>query len=759
MDPSDESKFHSEKQDSLVRRASRFWMFVAFLSLAHCGPTDEAGREGPAWPAATRSVPTFGYDALRTGSTHSSLTADHYTPLTVERLPHSEQSQAPMPLYWNGVQDPVEGFESRRLLFFGTYGAFKAVDIETHELVWSLELPWRRSRGTAVLDLTRGKIYFATSLARGEAPAPWANAPFRLRIHSVDLDGSNHRRMELDLDRLLASEPIPSTIPPSSMVHCNTALGLNDRPGAHYVFFGCSMQNGQGGQNYRNLRGARGMVLGVHLDAAGDLIRDAAVSTFFPSRVTDHPETGFDTGVWSSGAAPGLLPDNTLLVATGNGPLIPAEENFGCSVVRIDGTTLRPKPGRSGHAFYSIDDGEFRECHAMNIDMSCSGVASLEHQGQFYSVVTGKDGTLKSFDPTDLPGTDASKKVRFPNEGAGCGLPSIYRTAEGSLRATVVGRRGISSVRRTGDWTVESDARAAFLERAGYRRGACVGWIQRTPEGGGRPFVAHYSGPFRADRVTLTEGSRFTRQIRAGGIRFDAQREAAGAWSTGRTASYLPTDLVGYTFEGAKNPPPGFEFSELRVYASVDGGLYSLPEAIPKAVLFEDSDFRAPHRRQQLFGERFLPHNQGMALVRSQPIGLDWCGEADETNRTRLFAWVRRGKADPPGWLARGFEIAPDRSLAPRWTYIEDNDETVFRNSSPVTTTADDGAGLVIFAVQGAASSYLILLNAETGARVDKIAFPGAPHFTMPLVVGDRIYFATRGEGIYVFRSKSATGG
>ncbi len=87
---------------------------------------------------------------------------------------------------------------------------------------------------------------------------------------------------------------------------------------------------------------------------------------------------------------------------------------------------------------------------------------------------------------------------------------------------------------------------------------------------------------------------------------------------------------------------------------------------------------------------------------------------------------LRRRRPERAGWVVHGVEIAPDRSLRRLWTHVGSSD-FAYPNSNLVTT------------------------HSGSGEVVDRIPFDAVPYFTMPVVVGERIYLASRNDAVLVF--------
>ena len=722
----------------------RYVMILAALGLA--GDFWLASRRAGPIDTSAPSVSQFGYNELRAGSVYSSLTVESYTPLKPRKLPEKKIVYAAMPVYLNGERNPFPGVEGRHLIFYGSVHRMSAIDLVDHRPLWTLDVEGWASDQAPVIDLERGKLYFS---AYTDEESERGLPKLRVWLYSVNLDGSELDGFEVDIDSLFAPEGLTPPTDPSELLHCRTALGLNDEPDSHYVYFGCSMNPAPEGAPYDHARGNHGILVAAHLDEQGKLLGGDRVSAFSPSRVTDNPQTGFATGIWNSGSAPARLPGNSLLVATGNGPLIPEEDNYGCSIVRVDGRTLAVSQSEAGESYYSVDDADYRECHAQNIDIGCSATAVIEHDGQMFAVAGGKDGSLKSFDPHRLPGSHRADKIEHGIGGPICGQPIVRLNKDGQVQALAVAGNS-DRWEKPSDWTIATAAAHTRLADLGYRQGPCVGLLPREKPTNGLALSLLYAGRFRHDFVALPEGGELAQQLVDGSFQPRDRRESVTTVERAEGARYVPVQGLGWLYSSRSlTAPRGFSYARLETYASGSGGLYTLPAA--------DRTQPAEHRNAEaepVRGKEDLQQTPAYFLASDAEAGPCEGWTAAGLEPIHFYTWSRPKRET--GWVAASFVLGRDREPKPLWAH-ERADGTAHLFSSPVFTQAPEGqTGLAIFPVAAGSSGRLVILNAETGDLVDEIPFDGLPHFTMPLVVGDRIYMSTWLGGMYVFARESS---
>ena|GEM_PF-3700097 len=411
----------------------------------------------------TPSALTFGYGELRPGSTQSCMSSGNYSGFTVEKVPLPFANTPAMLLYWNGLSDKSGPFRGKRVLIGQSYpAAVYAYDIDTKKVLWSHaffeQLPGKNSMpinsSAPVVDRVRGRIY-GTFIEEKFAGKKATDSRLTQHYYSIGIDGTGAEHQKVDLAKVLLSKDTTATPQEiSKYIRCRTALGLNLEASPPYVYSGCSVARAfsfQGSafvhqESYQNTKGIRGVLLALPLDPVNghfDLRKE--IGSFIPSKVGPAPEMGVDAGIWHSGGAPTLLPGNHLLFATGNGIFRPDLEVYGCAVLRLNGSTLKLD---GNDAYYFSSKGEDvakagQLCSISNLDPSSSSLATIERDGRYFSVIGGKDGWLKAFDPLHLPGSSASPSSEAKIvDGHLFGQPVIFPTKRNVGLVSIGGNGG-----------------------------------------------------------------------------------------------------------------------------------------------------------------------------------------------------------------------------------------------------------------------------------------------------------------------------
>lgn len=412
-------------------------------------------------PGTTPSVLTFGYTPLRPGSTRSCLSSAWYSGLADEKLEPGTDNTPAMLLYWNGLKErgPYEG--KRVLLGQGYPAAVYAFDLDEKKVLWRHEFfpAAKADRHTMpinssapVIDRRTHRIY-GSFIEERYVGKKATDSRLTQHYFSIGLDGSGPEHRVVDLASILLEKGTSATPEQiSKYIRCRTALGLNTEASPPYVYSGCSVARAfsyQGAQfvhqeSKQDTKGIRGVLLALPLDPVSGRFKGKE-RAFIPSKLGPEPEAGVDAGIWHSGGAPVVLPGNKLLLATGNGIFKPDDEVFGCAVLRLDGASLRPD---GENPYYFSAKGEeplkaSRLCHAGNLDPSSSSPATLERDGKLYSVIGGKDGWLKAFDPLHLPGitADPASEARIV-DGFLFGQPVAFPARRNAALVSIGGNGG-----------------------------------------------------------------------------------------------------------------------------------------------------------------------------------------------------------------------------------------------------------------------------------------------------------------------------
>lgn len=670
----------------------------------------------------------FGFNSHHGGVQRAPLSVQRYSKKLAFYPSKGIRAERPMPIFVNGNELKLPAFDGIQVLIFGSGKELLAWDLLANRIIWRVSKLPGELFSTPLLDPTFGRIYFLTSnWTRHEHPNP-KQAVFTIEhwIHSIGVDAQNLHSIKVPTRDFLDHKYSELTHDPSSFSMCKTAIGINRVVSPKYIYFGCSMLTEPKFELfYGHMKGSRGLLFAVRLDHERHVMKEG-IAAFSPSTPTANPHSGFDTGIYNVGSGPVVLDDGSLIFATGNGPFFPDEQNYGCSVLRINGTTLKPEAKEGDYEYYSLEDGEFNECHGANLDMGSSSVVLMRTGGRYYAAITGKDGSVKSFDPFNLPGQDRSRKHEYKLGGFLHGQPAIWRAANGEIRINVIGRKE-SAPRLERELVIATEATRRKL-RNEYESLACVGLIATAPGPGRVPLNLFYSGPYRNDYVIFTGNDS----------------EATDRYVERDPLPYRYQSSIGWIGQDANVQGPGdYRAEVLNLYGD------TLPHYHRKVGYFNAT----PVLAKENFPDEIRAVGTTGYIFTDQ--NTDGCGSYQGDEFERIYLLSRRTEYENRALFA-AFTINPDYTLSKRWiSYADEGFEP--HNMSPLVILPrnKDETPLMVFAVAEIGSeqlkSQLIVADAETGDIIDKIPFEGRPKSTMPMVFGNDIIVTTQDHGMVFF--------
>jgi len=208
------------------------------------------------------------------------------------------------------------------VIFVSADGFLKAFDFDKEEELWRLKIQDPKLILTGnhpILDSESGRIFIK----------------MKYGLFSASLDGTSEEMWIFNpLDYLPTEQRDPALL--KGPITCHTGLAISETQHERKIIYGCSSPSG-----YSQDRGKSGFVVGFPIDRNGLFSKGNKLKFFSASQKTKNPQTGFATGIWMTGAPPAILPNGDFLVTTGNGPFLPDEHNFGCSLLRVNGTTFQ----------------------------------------------------------------------------------------------------------------------------------------------------------------------------------------------------------------------------------------------------------------------------------------------------------------------------------------------------------------------------------------------------------------------------------
>ena len=130
-----------------------FSILCIFLSLCHFTP-NRAMPKGQ-----TPSVLTFGYDELRSGKGVSLIDINKKIKIKHLLFEQGKSAYRTMPLYINGFQEETNLFPKKRVIIFSYKNIIKAVDIDSDQIIWKVQIPFGRIYNTPVINIETKSLY------------------------------------------------------------------------------------------------------------------------------------------------------------------------------------------------------------------------------------------------------------------------------------------------------------------------------------------------------------------------------------------------------------------------------------------------------------------------------------------------------------------------------------------------------------------------------------------------------------------------
>lgn len=701
-----------------------FFSWICFQAL------EGERREGALRVGQTPSVLMFAYDSLRSGEASSILPSD--STLYARRLQFEPGKKADkwMPLYVNGFLEGKKYFPGRRVIIFSSSHILIAADVDTQEVLWKLELDYRIV-GTPVIDLNSGLIYVKGSK---ESELQYDHSLFL-----VSLDGVLQEELKIDMAKLMSSEktPLQNPVP---RIHCKTALGLNRRSvDVPYVYFGCSIATIPGIKKaqYGSVRGIRGSVVAVELNDNGSLRGNDPVKIFFTSAMTQKKFSGFDTGVYNLGSAPSVLEDGSMLVATGNGPVFHDLDNYGCSIVRLSGNSLKPMRNANDRVYaMSMNQPPYNECWFLNAEYTSSAVASIKAGKEYVSAITDKQGALTVFNPYDLGQAKLRVSRALVGSSPTYGQPVISMGHSNKANVYTVSSSG-------SHFSIQNHFLVTEKKLKGMpniEKSQCFGYILAENQMGTKPLYLMYSGNLRDTYANAVEGTVIYQQLTS----FFSEifgRTAGGYYTENLWAPFVPQEKLGYILTSPQGPsiPSGFQLEEINLAQFLNVKIKNEPNSAKTFILREAAN--SPSCKK---------------------INDQWTSLYKVTDEKEIGL--------PEGLYANAFAVDENLKLIKLWQFKEENLTSV--RAHPVIAKSVFGErSVLIFLANTKTQSiregfysdrvneermYMMLLDAKTGEALKKIEMEGHMHFSMPLIVDNLVIVPTFDKGLQVISFSSS---
>ena len=647
-------------------------------------PSKTVNHRPPISPAVTQ----FGYGPLNAASTVSRFDSRSSFRLRVRLLTGVDNTTRLMPLVIDGV------------LIYGTKdNALVAQDIDEDKVLWKVHLSEGLASAPAV-SRSNNRIYFYTT-GHGTRDG------IVHVLHQINLDGTDLKSWPIDLGSIYAARGLTRPDLWENRIHCKTAVALHESADGNTLFIGCSIATSPD-QNlrYGDTRGLTGLILEFKTDRAGNLSTGALSNWFETSRLTGKLWQGFDTGIYDIGSKPAVLPDGSLIVATGNGPVAFEDGNFGCSVISI-------RPDMKVIRGFSRFGETSQECWSANVEYSNSSVAVTLLGTVPIGGVISKDGIATLFDLNNMDSRKNSVVEIAIGGMSTYGQPAIWKSAADKARFFFQASTGHRSDTERGKDLLVAEENLKQFPNPSTR--SCFGYLSRNPAS--KKLSLLYSGALRDDYRVVANPSETYQQITSA---FSEQFGDAGkAWFT-RTlwAPYQWISDLGYLFE-----QPG-------------------------------------QSSQKLVFERWAGEEPLGFLKPGKSV--ENCPDPGDKELQAVYQLTFARQNHPIGYssvVAIDIDSSLEHSIA--WRYPLKDSEHLF-NSHPMVSTDPGGRNPVVILPIGTSvegqppMAALLFLDGDTGRELYREPFQGAVAYSMPLVFDDYVILSTTDSGLKIFQLQAA---
>jgi hypothetical protein len=468
---------------------------------------------------------------------------------------------------------------------------------------------------------------------------------------------------------------------------------------------------------------------------------------------TDTDPEAVGGGIWMAGTPPAVLADGSVVFTTGNGSLDPDRGSYGCSLVRLAASALRPGARENPVGYFSPKGVDSNECFVTNREMASSAPSTMP--GSELVVVGGKDGRIRSFEARALKGPES-----LPSEVERMGESAFGQVAvfpgPGKLPWVVAGGMEFATVaQRVDAYLAEPSIRG--LDRAQQRE--CLGFVRKSDGGNGPSFVTLFGRAMDPRAAVVPVGSAAHRELmttahraRKWYVTYDHDAITNG-WTALREIS--PHFRFWRPEEKA---PAGWRKQKLYWGAlQEDGPLYVYK-------FFERPIVRAGRGDGGLEarGAPFLRDSVGAVMV---PAGGEW----PDCEAPPLKGWMPLYRVsftslpdsfESVNWRVRAYELQADRSIKRVWSFSQGGwrfpkarKEMLFNTNLFTAFSPGAEQGVVLQPVL-ADPPYVQLLDVFSGRPLGTLPFTGGMHFSYPVTHGKYVLVPTQGDGLFVYEAK-----
>ena len=615
-----------------------------------------------------------------------------------------------------------------RILILLTNRSIISYNIDKRSISWEKSIPndGNTSQSVPILNIKNKKIYFRTIHYKELSKKKTPKREITHYIVQIDLDGKNMKSFYIDIASLF---PEQLQISAKERISCKTALSLLQTEDSNLLYLGCGMgfvrtHNFLYGEN----QGLSGLVISFLLDDHGDIIPPSPYRAFKTSKPTKSKNYGYDSGIYLLGGNFPILPDTSLLIGTGNGPVDFDKENFGCSVLNLDKNLNIVKNANETPKVFTLYDNVSGECWSRNDEYSSSTITYEELNGKIIAVAMGKHGNITFFDTQKMDQKNIYKiTFRQKNNRARYGNIPVWKTNNKKLRFYFF----VPPSFRTEATLLTKE----LLSQYRVLKKNCYGFVSREEEG--REVALYYSGDRRKDYIVVVEGTRAAKELNSSFSPLFGKTNYR-AFAKNFIARYKKINTLGH------------------LIPSKNQNTFSSPE-LSKEFSFvpwmKDVQY-SKYRSSKINNIPISDTNQGFFKYKGQ--NTEECPSLKQESLMPLYHTTIYPPEKlypileaPPEAFVIAVDIDQDFSVSTAWTYKLPFNRTFALSHAVLSTNVQNENPILIVATEDIATkgkkTSLVFIDGETGNKKEELnAIDGRiSSYSMPVLFDEYLLVAT----------------
>ncbi|MBD64341.1 MAG: hypothetical protein CME62_03990 [Halobacteriovoraceae bacterium] len=635
-------------------------------------------------------------------------------------------------------------YNKQDFIFFGTKdGSFNCVNLKNNQLIFSTKIEGVMT-STPVIDPATKRIYLVSRDMND------------FKLFALDIKGKVIAKEVINLKEILAQKGIDSNQIDLTYYAQRTALGLNKINSRPYIFFAFtnakgSFYLGQHSANsfYNTSRGASGIVLGYYLDNSKGLSKDPPLIFFTSHPVRDQSFSGNNSGVYLSGGGITLLPQNELIIATGNGQFQPEAKQYGCSLLKLKGHNFEIIKNRHKPVVFSNEKAGYQECYFNESEMSSSYPVTIDTKKGARGLIVDKSGSLHILS-SDFYHNSTEQKIMsfkideiFKHSSTAHYSGDLIFEKNNKVYALIKSNNTLPESKKISIYADSKERLPAFYQD--YDKKKCLGLIGKDKSEKSKKISLFYSGP-TLNRYLIGE-ENWLEKLTDGNYEYLLKMTKSKASHTVSNWSlpYKKFSPVGYSVTKLQKAPQGYQRERFDLFAIKTHktnrlhSIYTTPrykeinnEYVYSSKLTKPAFtyFKAQNKTQQC---------QGYDNKSFKPL-FEYSFDPKELNTTYTLALI---------------DITQPQSL--KILKKRQGDQFEYTNKSPLILIQDQNKKqLAIYSAthKKTQKSKLYILDLEKLNIIREVAIGGPLHFSHIVPYKEHLIYATKDNGIEVFSNR-----